>query len=401
MTPRRQWIVRLLTVVTLMQCVVAAAWAPPHGMRRYEAVRPAQETFQRDILVEGLQFPWAMDFLPDGHVLVTEHGGRLLHIDAQKHVHEIRGLPTNIADIGGQAGLLDVAVAPDFARTQRIYLSYVAQKFEAGEPVFVTCVMRARINFSLGLLERRRRGAAKPFCATPWGKEMAQFGGALALDDNGHLFLSVGDRGQRDTAQNPQANWGKILRLPLNLAVPDDNPFGKGNAVWSLGHRNPQGLFFDTRTRRLYESEHGPRGGDEINLIKGGKNYGWPVISYGAEYVSGEPVGEGTAKPGMEQPLYYYVPSIATSAIAVYNAHMFPEWRGTLFVGALGGQHLNHLYLENGVVVREERLLHDMGSRIRDVKQGPDGALYVLLEKGTLLRLRSPFRLKSKIRGIE
>lgn len=332
-----------------------------------------------------------MDFLPDGRLLVTERTGRLQLLERQGSRRAIGGLPTDMA-ASGQAGLLDVAISPAFEHDRRIYLTYVAWRNHLGLREFTTCVLQQRLNLALGVLDG---GQGRRICARPWKTELSQFGGALALDPQGYVFVSVGDRAQRQAAQNPANGIGKIWRLNANLRPPLSNPFGPNNPVWSLGHRNPQGLFLDGQRGVLYEAEHGPRGGDEINTITAGKNYGWPVISYGREYESDRPVGEGTTRPGMEPPLYYYVPSIATSAITGYRGTMFPEWRGSLFVGALAGMHLSHLYLRHGQVVHEERLLHDLVARIRDVKAGPEGALYVLLEQGELLRLSRPVTVPS------
>jgi len=330
-------------------------------------------------------YPWSMDFLPGGDLLIAIHHGALLHYNSATHqVSEIAGLPTDIASGSYQLGLLDLAVDPDFVHNHQIFLSFTASRKNADNVTeYATCVTSGTLFIPEATLKLYKR-----FCAGPWDDNPTQFGGALALDSDDHLLLTVGDRSWRNAAQNIHITWGKILRLSRRRLSPSiTNPFVQNRAIWSIGHRNPQGLYYDKTSDLLYESEHGPKGGDEINIIRRGLNYGWPVISYGHEYDTDAPVGEGTAKPGFIQPLYYYAPSIATSALIVYQGSMFPEWRGSLLVTSLKGYHLNRLSLRNGKVVAEERYLGYLQSRLRDVKEAPDGSIYILSEDGFILRL--------------
>ena len=340
-----------------------------------------QATFELVTVAAGLEHPWGMAFLPSGDVLITERPGRLrLLRDGVLDPSPIAGVPEVYAS--GQGGLLDVALDPEFAANDLIYLSYSAPVAGGNS----TRVLRARLG------EGRLEDPQVIFSAEPPVSSSMHFGSRLAFDAQGHLFITIGERGQDDRAQDLADLNGSVIRLRPDGSVPEDNPFvGSNDArpeIFSYGHRNPQGMAIHPATGAVWTNEHGPRGGDEVNVIRPGVNYGWPVITHGIDY-SGAPVGEGKAKPGMAQPLYYWVPSIAPSGMAFYTGDAFPDWRGDLFVGALKDQLLARLELDGERVVAEERLLEGTIGRIRDVETGPDGSLYLLTDEsdGGLYRL--------------
>lgn len=340
-----------------------------------------------DLAVEtvagGLEHPWGLAFLPDGRMLVTERPGRLRIVDAKGELSRpLSGIPSVMAR--GQGGLLDVALDPGFAQNRLVYLSY-AEPRPGGNG---TSVARGRLNEQGTALT----GVEVVFRQMPTVSSNLHFGSRLVFDRTGALFVTVGERyTQRDQAQNPANHLGKIIRIRPDGSAPADNPKKPGWApeVWSIGHRNVQGAALHPDTGQLWTAEHGARGGDEINTPKAGLNYGWPVITYGVDY-SGAKIGEGTAKPGMEQPLFYWDPSIAPSGAAFYTGPVWPAWRNSLFVGALAGSMLVRLSTQGEKVTGEERLLTDIGARIRDVRQGPDGLLYLLTDEtdGKVLRVR-------------
>ncbi len=329
----------------------------------------------------GLEHPWAVAFLPGGGMLVTERPGRLRLVGADGQVGEpIAGVPEVYAS--GQGGLLDVALDPGFAENRRIYLSYS----EPGEGGAGTAVARGRLG------EGRLEEVTVIFRQRPKVGGGNHFGSRLVFAPDGMLFVTLGERTQQDRAQSLADHLGTVVRIAPDGSVPPDNPFvGRQGAlpeIWSYGHRNVQGAALHPETGRLWTVEHGPRGGDELNLPAPGRNHGWPVIGYGRHY-SGARIGEGTRKEGMEQPVHYWDPSIATSGLAFYTGDRMPAWRGSLFVGALAARLLSRLELDGSRVVREERLFEDFGRRIRDVRQGPDGKLYLLTDEsdGELLRV--------------
>jgi glucose/arabinose dehydrogenase len=346
-----------------------------------ETYKSEKATFQLETVAEKLEHPWGMAFLPDGRMLVTERPGRLRIVSADgTKSPPVEGVPRVFAY--GQGGLLDVALDPGYATNNLIYLSYA----EPGAGGGGTAVARAR-------LERNRLvDLTVIFRQAPKRNATKHFGSRLVFARDGTLFITTGDRDSRDQAQNLAVHLGKLIRINSDGSVPDDNPFiGKGDAqpeIWSYGHRNMQGAALHPETGEIWTIEHGARGGDELNIPQAGKNYGWPVITFGKDY-SGASIGEGTAKPGMEQPVYYWDPSIAPSGMAFYGGDEFPQWRGNLFVGALGYELLVRLELDGAKVTHEERMLEDLGERIRDVRQGPDGLIYLLTdnEDGRLLRL--------------
>jgi len=335
-------------------------------------------------VAEGLEHPWGLAFLPDGRMLVTERPGRLRIVAASGQLSQpLPGLPKIYAR--GQGGLLDVLIDPGFAENRVIYLSYAEDR---GGGRAGTAVARGRLNTAGTGLE----GLQIIFRQEPSYTGSNHWGSRLVLDRTGALFVTLGDRFDlRDEAQNPANHIGKIVRIARQGGAADDNPKKPGWApeVWSIGHRNVQGAALHPQTGELWTAEHGARGGDEINIPRKGLNYGWPVISYGVHY-SGAKIGVGTKKEGMEQPVFYWDPSIAPSGMAFYTGDKFPGWRGSVLVGALAGTLVARLELDGDKVVREERILKGLRERIRDIRQGPDGFVYLLTDspEGRILRLR-------------
>jgi glucose/arabinose dehydrogenase len=334
-------------------------------------------------VVEGLDCPWSLAFLPDGRMLVTERPGRLRIVskDGKLEPKAVQGLP-RVAAVG-QGGLHDVVLHPRFAENQLVYIAYAARW---GDGVG-TELARGRFT------GERLENVQVLFRQSPKGRNEIHFGGRIVFDRAGFLYLTLGERGEKERAQRPDNHNGSVIRLHDDGRVPQDNPF-VGKRGWKpekfdLGHRNQQGAAINPKTGVLWTHEHGPQGGDEINVIRRGRNYGWPVITYGANYGTGTKIGEGTAKAGMEQPIYYWVPSIAPSGIAFYTGDKFPRWQGDLFVGALKDQMLVRLRLDGEKVVHEERMLKGVLGRIRDVRTGPDGFVYLLTDgkPGVLARL--------------
>jgi glucose/arabinose dehydrogenase len=331
-------------------------------------------------IVSGLDHPWGLAFLPDSNALVTERPGNLRYITMPdgKLSEPIAGLPE--LDVEGQGGLLGIAIDPDFASNRFIYLSF-AEPREGGNS---TSVFRAKLSADNSTLEESKI----IFRQNVPAESGHHFGSRLVFDRNGHLFVTTGDRNMlRDLVQDPSTHIGKVIRITRDGAPAPGNPSLPGWApeIWSMGHRNIQGATLHPETGALWTAEHGARGGDEINTPEAGKNYGWPVITFGRDY-SGEKIGEGTAMQGMEQPLHYWDPSIAPSGMAFYTGDVYPGWKGNLFVGALAGQLVARLTLDGNKIVSEQRLFEGH-ARFRDVVQGPDGRLYLLTDEsnGTLL----------------
>jgi glucose/arabinose dehydrogenase len=344
---------------------------------------PDADRVRLETIARGLDHPWSLAFLPDGRMLITERPGRLRLVAPDGTVSPpIPGVPAVAA--AGQGGLLDIVLDPAFATSGTLYLAFA----EAGEGGTAgTSVARARLTPS-GLADLR-----VIYRQHPKVRGGNHFGARLVFARDGTLFVTQGDRyAYRDQAQDLASLLGKIVRLNPDGTVPPDNPFvgrpGARPEIWSYGHRNVQGATLDTEGQ-LVTAEHGARGGDEVNRPLSGRNYGWPVITYGVDY-SGARIGTGTAAPGMEQPVHYWDPSIAPSGLTLYTGGAFPAWRGDLLVGALAGRHLARLVYRQGRVVAEYRYLVQEGARIRDVRQGPDGLVYLLTDSadGRLVRLR-------------
>lgn len=359
--------------------LTAVSGACAQSSREFDSQRGR---FRAVTVASGLEHPWGLVFLPDGRMLVTERPGRLRIVSANGQLSApLSGVPAVAAR--GQGGLLDVALAPDFAQSRVIYLSY-AEPGEAGSAG--TTVARARFSDE-GLSD-----VQVIFRQEPKLTGGAHFGSRLVFTPDGYLFITTGERGQGHLSQDLSRHQGKLIRLRPDGTVPPDNPFvGRANArpeIWSYGHRNLQGAALHPETGALWTVEHGAMGGDELNIPRPGLNYGWPVITYGRDY-SGAAISEGTAKEGMEQPVHYWDPSIAPSGLLFYTGDRFPRWRGNLFVGALNFQLLARLELTGDRVVAEERLLQGYRQRIRDVRQGPDGYIYLLTDEddGRLVRL--------------
>ena len=345
-----------------------------------ERVVSDQATFRVVRVASGLTNPWSIAFLPDGDALVSERPGALLRLNVDTGaVRILDGVP-RVAAVG-QGGLLDVELHPAFADNRLVYLSYA----DGRSGRYATSIARGRLTES-GLEE-----IEVLFTMNQPSGGGRHFGSRLAFGADGMLYATFGDRGERHRAQDPADHAGTVIRLRDDGSVPDENPFADGGApeVYSFGHRNAQGLAVHPATGRLWLHEHGPQGGDEINVVDAGANYGWPVITYGREYRSGARIGVGTAAPGMAQPVLHWTPSIAPSGMTFYDGDRFPGWRGDLFAGALAGQHLRRVQLDGERAVAEEVLLHRRVGRVRDVKQGPEGMLWLLEDarNGSIYRL--------------
>ena len=377
---------RLVTTVAFVSALMAGCWPAAAEITK----APQQKTktaVKAETFAKGLVHPWGMAFLPDGRTLVTERPGRMRLIGKDGRLSPpLKGVPPVVAS--GQGGLLDVALSPDFASSNLIYFSYSEPR---GQGSNGTSVSRGRLvtgEDAAGLDDVK-----VIFRQEPAATGGMHFGSRLAFARDGSLFVTMGERfHSRDRAQDLATHFGKVVHIRADGSVPPDNPFvnkaGARPEIWSYGHRNPQAAAIHPVSGKLWTVEHGARGGDEINIPQAGKNYGWPVITYGRDY-SGAKIGEGTTKAGMEQPVYYWDPSIAPSGMAFYTGDLMPEWKGNLFVGALAGQALHRLVLDGEKVIGEERLLGDLNERIRDVRSGPDGALWLLTDspEGRVLRV--------------
>ncbi len=376
--------VRRFAVMGIFLCLMTLflmAMGPGASAQTFTSER---HEFRVTTVARGLVHPWSLAFQPNGDILVAERGGRLRIIrNGKLSSSPVPGVPE--VALGGQGGLLDIALHPKFAENRLIYFSY------AGEGVggSGTEVARAR------LIDDALVDLETILVVTPKTIGGRHFGSRLLFGRDGFLYVTAGERAKKDRAQDLGDLAGSIIRITDDGGIPPDNPFidrpGARPEIFAYGIRNSQALGQDPETGRIWEGEHGPKGGDEVNLLVAGTNYGWPVITYGSSY-SGAQIGEGTAKEGMAQPVRHWgVPSISPSGMAFYTGDDFPSWRGNMFLGALSGKALIRLVLDGAKIVHEERLLEDLGERIRDVRQGPDGHLYLLTDssKGALLRLDS------------
>ena len=337
-------------------------------------------TYKTEVVAEGLDIPWSMTWLPDGSMLVTEKSGSLFkYQNGQKT--EIQNVPEVVAR--GQGGLLDIELHPKYEENGWIYITYSSG--EGSDKGAHTALIRAKLDGdNLASVEQLYK-------AVPNTTKGQHFGSRIEFDDEGYVFFSIGERGERDV--NPQditRDGGKIYRLHDDGRIPEDNPFlnapNAKKAIYSYGHRNPQGMALHPTTRQIWVHEHGPRGGDEINPIVKGKNYGWPVITYGINY-SGTVITDEKSKPGMEQPLYYWIPSIAPSGMAFVTSDLYPEWKNSILAGSLKFNYLERLQLDdNQQVIQREKLLANIG-RVRCVRQGPDGFMYVAVEGKGILKI--------------
>jgi glucose/arabinose dehydrogenase len=358
------------------------------------AITTEQASIQPSILLAGLDHPWGMDFIDDKRMLVTERSGRLSVVQLDggsvQGTAQVSGLPKIWT--GGQSGLLDVAWHKGW-----VYVSYS----EPGKIPLTnsTAVMKAKLRHEANTGRYQLTDQQRLFQQLPKYASRAHFGSRLVFDRNDHLYITLGDRFfPRDDAQTLDNHHGKMIRIQSDGRIPTDNPYRRLDHampdIWSIGHRNPQGAAFNPATGELWIHEHGPKGGDELNRIEPGKNYGWPVITYGREY-HGSAIGEGTEKAGMEQPLHYWVPSIAPSGMVFYqgqsNPDVFPNWQGDLFIGSLKFRQLVRLEINNNQITEEERIdFPELNERIRDVAEGPDGFIYLLTDEndGKLIRLQ-------------
>lgn len=384
-------LVPFVAVIALFSAATASAGAATETgankpVEAKQTLASERGAYTVELVTGGLENPWSLAFLPDGRMLVTERPGRLRYVEKNGRLSApINGVPSVFAT--GQGGLLDVVLSPTFATDQMIYLSY-AEAADDGKTAG-TAVARGRLQGN-ALLDVKRIYQQQPKLSTG-----AHFGSRLVFDGKGHLFITQGENNQRLTSQDLTKLQGKLVRINPDGSIPSDNPFvGRDDArseIFSYGHRNMQGAALNPKSGGLWTSEHGPRGGDELNIPQAGKNYGWPIITYGINY-SGLKIPEaiGSAKEGMEQPIHYWAKSPGLSGMAFATAKS--AWQGNLFQGALADRDLIRLELDGNKVGHEERLLGDMGQRIRDVREGPDGAIYVLTDEtdGRLLKLTPP-----------
>ena len=363
-------------------CLVAGLGGGAAPAAAQEVFASERHAFRLVQVVGGLERPWSLAFLPDGRMLVTERGGRLrLVADGEVVASAVAGLPDNIR-AAGQGGLLDVALHPDFAANRRIYLSFAGQ----GDGGVGTEVARAR------LAGDRLTDLETVFRAMPKARGGRHFGSRLLFDGAGHLYITLGDGARRHSAQKLDDHRGSVIRLRADGQVPADNPFtataGARPEIFTYGNRNVQGIALQPGSQLVWMHEHGPRGGDEVNIVRPGANYGWPLVSHGTNY-DGSIISRSPTRPGVESPIHSWVPSIAPSGMTFYDGAAFPDWRGDLFVGALRDRMLVRLEVEGTAIVGEERLLRGEIGRVRDVRQGPDGLLYLLNDsaRGGIYRL--------------
>jgi glucose/arabinose dehydrogenase len=370
---------RSLLLLLLCSLACPSTWA----QERSQVIYSEKQSFRLATLLTGLENPWSLAFLPDGRLLITERAGRMRLVgqDYKFDPKAIDGLPELVSE--GQGGLFDVVLHPQYAQNGWIYWAYNAP----GPGGWGTALARGKLQ------GHRMTDVQVLFSMRPKTRSSYHFGGRIVFDQAGLLYLTLGDRGDKDRAQKLDDHAGSVIRLHDDGRVPANNPFvSKAGALaekWTLGNRNIQGAALHPKSGELWTHEHGPQGGDEVNVMRSGLNYGWPIITHGVNYGLGTKIGEGQTKPGMVQPLQVWVPSIAPSGMAFITGSQFPHWQGNLLVGALRGQMLVRLILDGEKVLGEERLLQGQIGRVRDVRMGPDGFVYLLTDEaqGALLRL--------------
>lgn len=356
-----------------------ASQLPQRNPRLTGAITTEKTTFQIDTLYSELENPWGITWLPDGRMLVNERKGEILVFQGDTYTGEkLSGFPMTY--VRGQSGLLDIQLHPKYEENGWIYVTYA----KPGENGGSTTLIRFKLDGN------QITNLEELYQTQPITNSGVHFGSRIVFDSEGYIYFSTGDRGRKENSQDLSNDMGKIHRLHDDGRIPADNPFvnqtGANPSIWSYGHRNVQGMVYDKENKRIYSTEHGPRGGDELNLVEKGRNYGWPVITYGIDY-SGEIISDLTHKEGMEQPVHYWTPSIATCGLMLYTGDKFPAWKGNIFAGALALTHVARVELTNSRYTHEEKLLERFG-RVRQVAQSPDGHIYVLTEgPGQLLKL--------------
>jgi len=347
-----------------------------------EIYRSEKHSFSIETVVDGLEYPWSMEFASDGKILITERPGRLRIFENGELSAPVKGLPKIKSE--GQGGLLDIALDADFINNKILFLSYTAGNFSG----IGTEVSSAK------LVNNQLRELKLLFKALPKSRGGRHFGSRLLLTNDNSLYITLGDRGEMKRAQNINDHAGSLIRIGKDGEIPNDNPFIKRSdakkEIYTYGNRNIQGIALNPATHDIWTVEHGPQGGDELNLMKSGTNYGWPVITYGVNYGTGTQIGEGTHKDGMVQPVYYWIPSIATSSLLFYSGKKFPNWKENIFVSSLKFGQLARLVMTDNIVMIEERLINGAFGRIREIKEGPDGLLYILIDdaNGKILKLK-------------
>lgn len=370
----QRWQLFFAVPFTALACVVSS-------YNEQDPIQSEKQKFNLEVIETGINVPWGMTFLPNKDILLTDKEGKIRIIRDNKILdQEIGGVPAVYAR--GQGGLFDLELHPDYRNNGWIYISYAALDKENGKGG-ITYIMRARLkNNQLADQEIIFKG-------NPFTKAGVHFGGRLEFGKDGYLYFSIGERGEKDKAQSLETINGKVYRIKDDGSIPEDNPFvntpGAIEAIYSYGHRNPQGLALNQATGEIWETEHGPMGGDELNIIKKGRNYGWPKITYGIDY-NGEIISKDTALPGMEQPVIYWRPSIGVSNLIFVNGDKYPGWKGNIMACGMKLLYLERIELNGNKVVHQEKLLQDIG-RVRNVEQSPDGYIYVSVEGGKIVRI--------------
>jgi len=376
LTPPSLKKIRLICITSLLLSFISPTMSSPL------AIRSEGMSLAIELVAENLGVPWGMAFISNNSLLVTDRNGSVYRLDINKRGKvKLKNIPRVMVD--GQGGMLDVAVPPNYKKSGWIYFTYVKEVEGEG----VTVLARSKIKNNK-FIQWQDLLVTNSTTETNY-----HFGSRITFDGEGHVFFSIGDRGVRPNGQDLTNHAGSIIRLNLDGSVPIDNPFVNVKdalpEIWSYGHRNPQGMAYDFKQKQLWSIEHGPRGGDEINLIVRGANYGWPVVSYGKEYWGPVSVGEGTHREGMQDPVKVYIPSIAPGSLMMYSSNVLTKWKGNLFSGALKLQHINRIVInKSGKAIKEERLIETMNERIRALTQSPDGLIYFSTDSGKIFRIQ-------------